>query len=131
MDYTTKEVKKGTVLQAKVDNSEYIKNAPENFKEACAYLKEQSEAQKDEAVKVAAELFKKNKKTDKVEIVLPFGYGKNDTLNLTFQRSKEIRNMQTGETSMRPTVAQKPKTSLMGGNTHFTNVKKSLVEIMG
>lgn len=46
---------------------------------------------------LSTEVLRSNKKLDSTELSLPFGY--KDTLNVSQDRSKEIRNPGTGETS--------------------------------
>ena len=114
--------KKGNVVLS-MDNEEYIKGAPEGFKESSDYLKDQNEINKKKAVEAALEIFKEDKEVKQVIARIPFGKSKLDALSLTIKR-------ETAKTPMNPngnpTVQQKPKSSLLGANTHLKEMKDLL-----
>ena len=110
-------------VQLVMDNKEYLDAAPEGFKESNNYLKAQNEANKKAAVEEALAIFKKDKDVKQVVARIPFGNSKLDALEILVKR-------ETAKTLMNPdgnpTVQQKPKSSLLGSNTHLKEMKDLL-----
>jgi len=119
-----------------VDNKEYLKGAPEGFKESTDYITDQNEANKAIAIDMATKEFKKDKKLQTVKIRIPYGQSKLDNLELGFQRERSFpvvpRNGEpsTGEKRVVPHMSQKAKTKLMGTNTNMKDMKTRFIDTM-
>jgi len=114
-----------------MDNKDYLKEAPEGFKDAVDYITSSNEANKEKAVDLAVAEFKKDKKVSNVKVRIPCGSGKLDNLELGFQRERSFVDVKNkGKKITFAYMGQKPKTRLLGNNVQMKEVKERFKTVM-
>jgi len=114
-----------------MDNKDYLKEAPEGFKEVVDYITSSNEANKEKAVDLAVAEFKKDKKVSNVKVRIPCGSGKLDNLELGFQRERSFVDVKNkGKKITFAYMGQKPKTRLLGNNVQMKEVKERFKTVM-
>ncbi len=112
------------------DKSVFKDGAPDGFKDSYDYMQTFAEATQKEAVVLAVDSFKKDKKLQEVKVVAPFGTSAYDKIQVSVSREKLSRNLKTGEESMQPRMSVKLSSGIVGTKKALTEQKAKLKEVM-